>query len=131
LINEPDKRLSGFFCFIFKEKTMESSIVQIDGEMLWVELGGGVQRKIMGYGTEAMMVKVRFEAGSIGSQHKHPHVQVSYVESGCFELTIGTEVRTIKKGDGFYVPSELLHGVVCMEPGILIDVFSPYREDFL
>ena len=30
-----------------------------------------------------------------------------------------------------YIESNLLHSAVCLEAGILIDTFSPVREDFL
>jgi len=29
------------------------------------------------------------------------------------------------------VHSNLVHGVVCLEKGVLIDVFNPMREDFI
>ena len=78
-----------------------------------------------------MLVKVKFEKGAVGSVHEHHHIQVSYVESGAFEMTIGDEMKILKAGDGFYVLPHVFHGSVCIEPGVLIDVFSPHREDFL
>jgi quercetin dioxygenase-like cupin family protein len=77
------------------------------------------------------MVKVKFEVGAVGQLHSHPHTQVTYVESGAFEMTIGDQKKIIKKGDGYYVPPQEVHGCVCVEAGVLIDVFSPHREDFL
>ena len=85
----------------------------------------------MGYDGKIMLVKARFDTGAIGVKHKHYHSQVTYVESGEFEMTIGDEVKTLKRGDSFYIPPHLMHGCVCTKPGILIDVFSPAREDFL
>jgi quercetin dioxygenase-like cupin family protein len=46
-------------------------------------------------------------------------------------MIIGDEKRIIKKGDGYYVPPHEIHGCICLEPGTLIDVFSPHRADFL
>ena len=63
--------------------------------------------------------------------HKHYHSQVTYVESGEYELTIGGEVKTMKGGDAFYIPPNVMHGAVCTKSGVLIDVFSPIREDFM
>ena len=34
-------------------------------------------------------------------------------------------------GDSIVVPSGLPHGTVCLEKGVLLDVFTPLREDFL
>ena len=110
---------------------IQSKIFQVEDETPWEDLGDGIQRKVMGYGDQAMLVKVKFELGAIGQLHEHAHIQVSYVESGSFEATIGDEVKLLVKGDGFYVPTHVVHGVVCKEAGILIDVFTPHRADFL
>ena len=95
------------------------------------DLGGGVRRQIMGYNNNIMMVKVEFSKDAIGTLHHHSHSQSTYVVSGIFEVTIGTETRILKPGDGFLAPPEIEHGVVCIEEGVLLDAFSPVREDFL
>ena len=95
------------------------------------DLGEGVSRQILGYDNQIMMVKVSFEKGAIGKTHHHPHRQTSYVASGVFDVTICDEKRTLKSGDAFYTAPDEEHGVVCLEAGSLIDVFSPVREDFL
>jgi quercetin dioxygenase-like cupin family protein len=97
----------------------------------WEEVGPGLKRQIMGFDDKIMLVKVDFKAGAIGIMHNHYHSQVTYVESGEFEMTIGDEVKTLKGGDSFYIPPFVMHGCVCSKDGILIDVFSPAREDFL
>ena len=95
------------------------------------DVGGGVLRQIMGYNDSLMLVKAHFEEGAIGYTHAHPHAQLAYVESGVFEFTVGTEVKTLKAGDCAYIPPNEDHGAVCRESGVLLDVFSPVREDFL
>jgi len=90
-----------------------------------------LSRQIMGYDTDLMLVRVFFKAGGIGPEHKHPHQQVTYVEKGKFEVTIAGKTELLVEGDAFVVPIEALHGAVCKEDGILIDTFSPRREDFL
>jgi quercetin dioxygenase-like cupin family protein len=78
-----------------------------------------------------MMVLVRFEKGAIGTLHHHVHRQVSYVASGSFEVTIGGEKHILKQGDSFFVAPDLVHGVISLEAGSLVDVFTPAREDFM
>jgi quercetin dioxygenase-like cupin family protein len=97
----------------------------------WEDLGGGVQRQVFGFDTTLMLVKVQFETGAVGSLHSHAHVQSSYVASGSFELTIGSEKKVLHAGDGYFVPPNVVHGCVCLQAGMLIDAFSPYREDFV
>lgn len=110
---------------------LQSNLYQIENDLPWQDLGKGIQRQVYGYDDTIMLVKVKFEKGAIGELHEHPHTQVTYVESGVFELTIGEQRKTIKTGDGFYVPPNAIHGVLCLQPGMLVDVFAPLREDFL
>jgi quercetin dioxygenase-like cupin family protein len=102
-----------------------------DKEVEWLDLGGGIKRKVMAYDDQMMVVKVAFDAGGIGAMHSHPHTQASYVASGKFDITIDGKTKTLKGGDVYFVPSNLVHGAVCLEDGELIDVFHPLREDFL
>ena len=110
---------------------METKEFIFKNEVEAVATGPGVTRRIMGYDKDVMLVSVEFEAGGVGAEHKHPHVQTTYVASGRFEVTIGSETKTLSVGDGFFAPSDKPHGVNCLEAGVLVDVFSPMREDFL
>ena len=103
----------------------------LESEITWQPAGERVTRQIMGYDPQLMIVKVKFEKGAVGTPHTHPHSQSSYVASGKFEVTIDGETCVLKRGDGYYVAPNLLHGCVCLEAGELIDSFSPVREDFL
>ena len=96
----------------------------------WQQMAEGVKRKIMAYDEKLMIVRVEFETGGIGTLHQHYHVQMSSVESGVFEVEIDGVKKVLKAGDVFYVSSNLIHGAICLEAGVLIDVFSPMREDF-
>ena len=107
------------------------NIFQVNEDTPWENAGPGIKRQVYGYDKSVMLVKVAFEKGATGVLHEHMHVQVSYVESGRFEVTIGDEKKILKEGDGFYVPSHVIHGCICLEAGVLIDVFSPMREDFI
>tara|TARA_Y100000385_G_scaffold119802_1_gene124647 strand:- start:378 stop:725 length:348 start_codon:yes stop_codon:yes gene_type:complete len=103
----------------------------LDKDLEWESVGEGVKRKIMGYDDKIMLVKVHFDTGGIGYKHEHYHSQVTYVESGQFEFSIGNETKLVKKGDSVYIPPQISHGATCIETGVLIDVFSPIREDFM
>lgn len=111
---------------------MKKSELFVDEERLtWETTGDGVQRKILGYDAAIMMVRVRFQKGSRGAVHCHPHRQVTLVEKGLFEVEIDREKKTLKAGDSFFIPPDVQHGVLALEEGILLDVFTPAREDFL
>ncbi|MCE1188223.1 MAG: cupin domain-containing protein [Ignavibacteria bacterium] len=97
----------------------------------WIPAGEGMQRKILAFNNSIMMVLVDFQAGATGYLHTHPHDQVSYVVSGKFVITIGESKKELKAGDSFLMQSGVEHGVHAIEQGQLLDVFAPYREDFL
>ena len=103
----------------------------INSEMEWEELGGGVSRKMLGYDNQIMMVLVKFEKGALGSPHQHFHTQATYVAEGKFEFEIDGVKQIVNGGDGVSIEPNLLHSAVCLEAGLLIDTFSPVREDFL
>jgi quercetin dioxygenase-like cupin family protein len=121
--------MSNYRCFM-KRVEKGRAFIQND-ELAWEQADVGIRRKIMAYDDQLMMVKVAFEKGGIGALHHHPHVQISYVESGLFEITIGDETQTLKQGDAYHIAPDLIHGAVCMEAGVLVDVFTPKRDDFL
>lgn len=109
----------------------KNNFFQAGAQIQWEDAGPGIQRQVFGYNKDLMLVKVKFEKDAIGILHQHPHSQASYVESGVFELAIGDEKRILKQGDGYFVPPNIVHGCICVEAGVLIDVFNPLREDFL
>ena len=102
-----------------------------DSGSSWEEVWPGIARKVIGYDDRLMMVKVKFTKGTEAPMHNHPHSQTSYVESGEFEVTIDNETKILKAGDAFYVSPGVMHGVNALDAGVVIDAFSPHREDFL
>lgn len=96
-----------------------------------VPAGEGVTRKIISYSDNLMVCEVSFETGAVGSIHTHFHEQQTYVKEGKFKFTIGDEERIVGPGDGLFMEPNIAHGAVCLEKGILIDIFTPARKDFL
>jgi quercetin dioxygenase-like cupin family protein len=112
--------------------TTETVKVFIENRQVpWETTGPGMKRKIMSYDERLMVVKVEFEKGAVGTLHQHYHTQITHVESGVFEVEIAGEKKVLSNGDAFYVPPNAIHGAVCLEAGVLIDIFSPMREDFV
>lgn len=112
-------------------QTAGTAIFQMDAATQWEDAAPGVRRQIFGYDDRLMLVKAAFDKGAEGTLHHHPHSQATYVASGIFDVTIDGKIQRLKEGDGFYVPPGATHGCVCIEEGLLIDVFSPAREDFI
>lgn len=91
----------------------------------------GVVRRVLAYSEELMCVENTFEEGAIGALHSHPHTQITYVVEGVFEFTIKEETKVVRKGDTMLTVDGVIHGCKCLEKGVLLDVFTPMREDFV
>lgn len=100
-----------------------------DGD--WTPTEPGVKRRILTYNDQLMVVEVAFEEGAVGAPHQHPHIQASYVAGGSFEVTIAGRTEVLTKGQSFIVPSNAVHGCRALEPGLLVDTFTPMRAEFL
>jgi quercetin dioxygenase-like cupin family protein len=102
-----------------------------DAEIAWVVAAPGIRRKVLCHDDGVMLARFAFDAGAIGAEHSHPHKQVSVIESGAFDVTIDGKTKRLRAGDSYLVAPNLLHGVIAREAGVIVDVFSPLREDFL
>jgi quercetin dioxygenase-like cupin family protein len=112
--------------------TKDQANVFIENRNLpWDHVDKKIRRKIIAYDDNLMLVKVQFEKGGIGPLHQHAHSQATYIESGVFEVEIADETKILKAGDAYFILPNILHGAICLEEGVLLDVFSPMREDFV
>lgn len=104
-----------------------------DEKIKLTELEAGKNyRKVLAHGGNTMLVRVEFENGAVGASHTHPHDQISYVLEGKFEYTVENETKIIGEGDSVFIQSNAVHGCrLLSDKGVLLDVFSPQREDFL
>lgn len=91
----------------------------------------GVTRQVLSSDPALMIVRFAFDTGAEGKLHCHPHVQGTYVASGRFSFVLGDTEQMVGPGDSLVVPSGVTHGCRCLEAGVLIDSFTPRRDDFL
>ena len=97
-----------------------------------VQSGGeNVIRRVLAYCEDLMCVENSFEKGAIGKLHSHPHTQITYVVSGAFAFTIDGETKIVQAGDTMLKQDGVIHGCECLEAGILLDIFTPMRKDFV
>ena len=100
-------------------------------DAVYESVAPGVERAVLVHDGAMMCVENRFEKGGVGVLHSHAHEQITYVKSGVFEFNINGEKHIVKSGDTLHKLSGVVHGCVCLEKGVLIDVFTPQRKDFL
>ena len=112
-------------------KTSKNNIWNFNKDIDLEPCGEGVARKIMAYTDEMMVVENHFEKGGVGAMHSHPHTQCTYVAKGVFEFTVGDEKKIVREGDVLLKKDGIVHGCVCLEEGILVDIFNPMRDEFV
>ena len=86
---------------------------------------------VLPYSDNLMCVENTFKKDAVGALHHHPHTQITYVASGKFEFEIDGVKKIVQKGDTMCKRNDVIHGCVCLEDGVLIDMFNPYRKDFV
>ena len=97
-----------------------------------VKTPDGAERRVLAYGDGMMLVQFDFAAGVASWSHSHTHEQVGYVVSGEIDFNMeGHETVRLKAGGSYYVPPNVKHNIVTYAPTILLDGFTPVREDFL
>lgn len=91
----------------------------------------GIERQMV-VGEHMMICRFRFAPLLVTPEHTHPHEQMSIVVSGRVRFLVEGVERIALPGDVLHFPSNCLHGATMMdEEVVLIDIFTPVREDFL
>ena len=82
------------------------------------------------YGKNLMLSYLEMDEGAVIPLHHHPHEQGGMLIQGRLEFTLGEETRLVESGAMFLIPPDVPHKVVALEPSVVLDVFSPVREDY-
>ena len=91
----------------------------------------GIERQIF-YGDRVMVCRLVIAPHTVTPVHSHPHEQITMVERGRVRYIIEGQERVLEQGDMLHLPSGIAHGATMLdEEVVLIDIFSPLREDFL
>jgi quercetin dioxygenase-like cupin family protein len=95
------------------------------------QVADGIERQMI-WGDRLMVCRLRFRPHVVTTVHTHPHEQITIVERGRVRFTINGTERMAAAGDVLHFPSALPHGATMLdEEVVLVDIFSPVREDFL
>jgi quercetin dioxygenase-like cupin family protein len=97
----------------------------------WIELAPGIRRRTVTHGTTMYQMVAELEAGSIMPEHKHPQEQIMHIISGRMKVNAGNDSRELGPGESFYLASNVPHGVETLEKTVVLDTFSPPRDEYL
>ena len=83
------------------------------------------------YGKNLMLSYLEMDEGAVIPLHDHPHEQGGMLLEGKLQFTLGEETRIVEAGAMFIIPPNVPHKVVAIDgPALVLDVFSPIREDY-
>ena len=90
----------------------------------------GLTRRVGAYNDKLFLAEHRMEKGWVGAKHSHPHDQMAFVVQGRLKVTAGGKTLEVHAGDSFVVRGGVEHQATALEPSVVIDVFTPAREDY-
>jgi quercetin dioxygenase-like cupin family protein len=91
----------------------------------------GLQRRILAHNEHMMLVEHRMESTWVGARHSHRHDQMVYVIKGRLLFSCGDTEFEAGSGDSFVLKGGIEHSARALEAAVVLDVFTPYREDYL
>ena len=92
----------------------------------------GVRYKTLVHGEKTLMAEFHLDGGSSVPMHKHPHEQTGYLVSGRMKFFLDTgEILEVESGAGWCIAGDVEHGVDVLEDSLVIEVFSPVRQEYL
>jgi quercetin dioxygenase-like cupin family protein len=96
-----------------------------------LEIWGDAVRARRVQGDRITLAVVELAPNSVVPEHRHPNEQVGICLTGSGTFTIDGETREIGPGTTWRILADLPHDlVVGPEGAVVIDVFSPVREDW-
>ena len=100
-------------------------------QQVWIDIAPGVHRRTIASGERLHQVYVRLDAGSSVPLHTHVHEQIAFCISGNLKLTVDGKLHDLKPGMAAIIASNVPHSANVEVDTIVIDTFSPPREDML
>lgn len=94
-------------------------------------LAEGVRLKSLAHGEKTHLCEFRITKGGRVPEHSHPHEQTGYLISGRVRLIVGDQTFEAGPGDSWSLPGNVAHAADVLEDSVMVEVFSPCREDYL
>lgn len=95
------------------------------------QLAEGVELTTLVHGEKTLMGRFRIAKGCVIPAHSHPHEQTGIVISGKIRFNVGGEIMDVGPGDSWCFPGGVEHLAEALENSVVVEVFSPVREDYL
>lgn len=90
----------------------------------------GMVRQVLAYNPHLMLVRHTFVKGWKGAWHSHPHHQMVYVVRGHIRFEARGRSWEMRAGDSVAVEGGVEHAASAIEESEVLDIFTPFREDY-
>jgi quercetin dioxygenase-like cupin family protein len=97
----------------------------------YTEILKGIRIKTLCYGQSTLMAEFLLEKDALLPEHAHPNEQTGYLVSGRIRLFINGIPHDLVTGDSWNIAENVGHRAEILEDSVVIEVFSPVREDYL
>jgi quercetin dioxygenase-like cupin family protein len=124
----PNRRTFGLIVF---PNGVASEIKHMKNENPWIDISPGIKRQTITSGKTMYQMMAKLDAGSRMPEHKHPQEQIVHILEGRMKLIVSGVPRELKGGESFYLASNVPHGVETIVDTMVLDTFSPPRDDYL
>ena len=91
----------------------------------------GVDSTTLVHGDKTLMAQFKIAKGSAIPVHSHPHEQTGIMISGKLRFNVDGEILDVETGDSWCLPGSVEHSAEALEDSVIVEVFSPVREDYL
>ena len=91
----------------------------------------GIDLTTLVHGQKTLMGQFKLSKGAKIPSHAHPHEQTGFMVSGKLRFTVDGEVVDVATGDSWCLPGGVEHSAEALEDAVVIEVFSPVRDDYL
>jgi quercetin dioxygenase-like cupin family protein len=95
------------------------------------QLVEGVELSTLVHGKKTLMGQFKIARGSEVPAHTHPHEQTGILISGRLRFNVDGEIFDAEPGDSWCLLGDVEHSAQALEDSVIIEVFSPVREDYL
>lgn len=106
----------------------DSNIEPEDG---WQQINPDIRRKVLPPGERMMSMLIAFKKGGYGAEHAHPHEQLGFVLSGQIAMKLDGKEIVARAGEQVHVPGSVPHDVLALEDSLVLETFTPLRQDLL
>ena len=94
------------------------------------QLNPRVARQVI-HGANMTIARLELRQGAVVPTHSHVHEQIATVNRGALKFLIDGAEQIVRAGQSIAILPHVPHGVEALEDSLVVDVFSPAREDWI